>query len=1327
MADYNFENLDPSNFEEFVIALGTSYIGNGLMPFGAGPDGGREATFKGKMDYPSKKKGWDGYLVMQCKQKQRLGATPKADADWAIRQLDKEMKAYQDDAGARTLPEYYIFVTNVILSPASKTGGKDRFMEALKAWCSKLGIKDSDVWDRDKISRMLDGKQDIAKRYGYLHAGDLIHAMAERSINKSEKLIEKNKGLHNTLLVFLEKELLIDQNVRLTQAGYVGDENTPLARVFVDLKAKRRDDANESFYVVDTVQQITDCILKPSVIEFERSIHNRNNQSQLKHKKWDNVSRFVFIGGPGQGKSTLAQHLAQRHRAALLLNESIQNSNRSVSEVLAVIQDAAIESKIGLPEHPRFPFRIILEQFADALAKDGIESVVEYIAHTISSRVGKKVSVTEIERHLKKYPWFIAFDGLDEVPTTSNRLDVMNAVNTFTAATHFMDADLLVIATTRPQGYNREFSPSNFNHLVLTPLDIDEAIRYAQKFVDVKYASDAQQRERIMNRLRVATAEEATARLMQSPLQVTIMAALVDVVGNPPRERYPLFNKYYEIVYQREQERGLKLSVILGDYKGIINKIHDHIGLLLQIEAESKGNAKGRIDEERLKNVILKQLEKAGYKGEKLAVIQEDIIKVALLRLVFIVPLEDGQFGFEVRSLQEFAAARALTQGSYKNVKNRIRLISPIPYWRNTVLFGIGRAFDAENDEQCDMIVQLCRELNSIKTDTLLARTLAGSRLALDILEDGIVDRRPRYRENLLGIALDLIGTSFHESVHLLLKQYTNEDEALFAKAIRAAIIEADYFFSTGAFIALANLSNQGLKWAEKLLITSWPEEIAKQRFLLENIGHIINWEQWIIEKAEKIAKESSIRWCAVHLSNFISIPWIRAARHLIIGYAGSQFEQEQITIIPLHVKSGNNTFCYKLNSDLPSKEIIEAIAEANPIHPEWLPFIKGATCFHELNADSIANSLENIAESIGKEDVFFHSRDYNIPWVFNVILHNSNSSQELIQQAHRLRTGHFGDTKDWASAEARWRSKGFDLSDLSIFKEADWPFTKEIAKHGIAPLSTLTAANYSRPNNDIQGLLDTFKSTNNVNLKKEVAGVISSTLSIMIEVYNKKNTGANMETLFALSKYSTQDFDAYFILKIAEEDPDFEIASGAQVLDSIGKLMNHYVMNDYAELSQSKKTFYNKLAAIIAPMYNRKQQREGILRLLATLVASGMKVKLDFFDYDSLSMQGKSDLLIIFLYGQSHHEIGADTVAMYINQLWQAASPPATEIFLDILQMYAFSLSDFAIDVYSRLLANSELDFNYRQLIANELLYQTRFKTSRLGSPRKQEKLSLA
>ena len=51
--DYDLSRLDARDFEHMIQGLAASAIGPGILMFGDGPDGGREATFEGRTDFPT--------------------------------------------------------------------------------------------------------------------------------------------------------------------------------------------------------------------------------------------------------------------------------------------------------------------------------------------------------------------------------------------------------------------------------------------------------------------------------------------------------------------------------------------------------------------------------------------------------------------------------------------------------------------------------------------------------------------------------------------------------------------------------------------------------------------------------------------------------------------------------------------------------------------------------------------------------------------------------------------------------------------------------------------------------------------------------------------------------------------------------------------------------------------------------------------------------------------------------------------------------------------------------------------------------------------------
>ena len=60
-----FNRFSAQAFEQLVQALSAQVLGPGTVVFGTGPDGGREATFEGEVNYPSGADRWKAYIVFK--------------------------------------------------------------------------------------------------------------------------------------------------------------------------------------------------------------------------------------------------------------------------------------------------------------------------------------------------------------------------------------------------------------------------------------------------------------------------------------------------------------------------------------------------------------------------------------------------------------------------------------------------------------------------------------------------------------------------------------------------------------------------------------------------------------------------------------------------------------------------------------------------------------------------------------------------------------------------------------------------------------------------------------------------------------------------------------------------------------------------------------------------------------------------------------------------------------------------------------------------------------------------------------------------------------
>lgn len=81
---------------------------------------------------------WNGYVIIQAKQKVFSDADPMRIATWLGGQIKDELDRWEHQESKRgRLPEYLIFVTNVRLSSVSVSGGIDK----LDAYLSERKIK----------------------------------------------------------------------------------------------------------------------------------------------------------------------------------------------------------------------------------------------------------------------------------------------------------------------------------------------------------------------------------------------------------------------------------------------------------------------------------------------------------------------------------------------------------------------------------------------------------------------------------------------------------------------------------------------------------------------------------------------------------------------------------------------------------------------------------------------------------------------------------------------------------------------------------------------------------------------------------------------------------------------------------------------------------------------------------------------------------------------------------------------------------------------------------------------------------------------------------
>jgi hypothetical protein len=240
----------------------------------------------------------------------------------------------------------------------------------------------------------------------------------------------------------------------------------------------------------------------------------------------------------------------------------------------------------------RFPLHTLLPVYADAISRAREQkvdppSLLNHIASDIGRAGDGSVDRDDLRSWLKSYPWVIVLDGLDEVPPSGERPAVVSAISGLVSEIAEAQADVLLIVTSRPQGYNKDLDERYWSHWHLVDMPSEKALKYGAALSLALHPHDEDRRSKIETGLGRAMRQPATARLMVSPLQVTIMHLIVDGGGSAPVGRWPLFNEYFQILKKRERAKGGDTFEVLERNWDHLDPVHYRAGLVLQTQSET--------------------------------------------------------------------------------------------------------------------------------------------------------------------------------------------------------------------------------------------------------------------------------------------------------------------------------------------------------------------------------------------------------------------------------------------------------------------------------------------------------------------------------------------------------------------------------------------------------------------------------------------------------------------------------------------------------------------------------------------------------------------
>lgn len=1035
MENFDLSRLTATSFERMVRALCFELMGPGGTVYSSGPDGGRDFTFEGAITgYESR--GWNGYLVLQAKfcEKPQGGLH---DVNWLSKQLAGELKKYSDTKAKLKRPVYYIVATNIALSGADgnaakgrvRMGGHTKIAAQLDKWKNTLGLSDFDIWSADKINDLLVGSPTVRQAYAaWITSGDVLAAAL--------KLItEKNLNFAAVITRGLKQSLRQDQFARLKDAGSVADAPIRVSQVFIDLPFDRKDNFIEellrsanivnSGYPLGVVGHLAERAkekLDPESIALTREA---KPQSPCPNK-------IVILGGPGQGKSTTSMFFAQLFRATLLAADPKLPQDTTVSSLVPeILARAKIEGVPDALPH-RYPVFISLPRFADAISKAKSTDVVPpsllgQIADELSIHCDDRIDRGDLRAWLKHYPWVVILDGLDEVPPAGERHAVIEAIAAFNSEVIEAQADILLIVTSRPQGYNHELDPAHWEHWQLTDLPPERAIAYAQALGEIRHPTDVYNREHIHKLIQEASSKPATSRLMISPLQVTIMYLIVDTGGSVPVARWSLFDEYFTILLKREKAKGGVNKRILELNHAQLGPIHQRAGLVLQTVSEQAGSALSTLAKEKFKQMLCEFLRSQDFNQSAITERVNELMMVALERLVLLSAKEEGRISFDVRSLQEYMAAAAITSGDQAIIEKRLIHIAGLAHWRHVFLIAASRCFASDSHHHLrSIIVNIPRQLDLSPSDATIR---GGALLALEMFVDGIGADHPSSRKLLARHALELLHLGpevLDERLVSLVDEHTAE---IVFGVLREKIAEQSTMAALGSWRLLISLANSKKGVFLSLAEAQWPVDaklvltvLGALRMPLPSSLLVAKARAAMLaSKPSALISKCNVFFEAISNSNSTYPDHTPISALHIMAIAN----QVDAKIFPIEKESPLRIYIVLYDDYSSFKEYLKL--ENTDV--SWKPLIDSAHFAANPSLQTLAETLKEIAITNSLLEVKKYT--YCLPWPIGSLIAISENEGQLLQLSERVLNGEFGDSKTWAEMENRAICSGITFDDL--------------------------------------------------------------------------------------------------------------------------------------------------------------------------------------------------------------------------------------------------------------------------------------------------------
>lgn len=408
--------------------------------------------------------------------------------------------------------------------------------------------------------------------------------------------------------------------------------------------------------------------VEPSVIAGEKISEGlkqiaHESESLIFSKLLKRQQRVAVLGSPGSGKSVLLKYVAT------ILSQGSNVASRYLG----------VDS-----ETEWFPIVLSLSTYATALGEQPDFSLSDYLSHYFHSREFGELEVLSdlFRQELEAGRCVVMLDGLDEVPTTGRRVEVVERIHDLVRRFPYNT----YIVTSRLVGYERAPLGGLFGRLIIAPLGWNQVHNLVQSWCQVEIEEQREAQNLADELLEIIERGEHLSSLVINPLLLTILIHVYLRGQYLPRRRGELYRVATTALAETwslgRSLSGRPVSAYLDDQLLDERRIVELLGPVAFWMHEAHPG--GSVSRHELARRVADQLtSQEGVPLDRAWRLADEFLSLIQEHSGLLIERE-AHLTFIHRTFQEYLAARYLA--TRRDVNQRAQALLPYPHWEEVLM-----------------------------------------------------------------------------------------------------------------------------------------------------------------------------------------------------------------------------------------------------------------------------------------------------------------------------------------------------------------------------------------------------------------------------------------------------------------------------------------------------------------------------------------------------------------------------------------------------------------------------------------------------------------